>query len=65
VLGPAPELVAALAHHRLGNEQAARKALAESTKEFDGTGDPVRERQDWLYHVLRREAMALIDASQQ
>jgi eukaryotic-like serine/threonine-protein kinase len=65
VLGPAPELVAAMAHHQFGNEQAARKALAEANTEFDGSGDSVRDRENWLYHVLRREALALIDANQQ
>jgi serine/threonine-protein kinase len=57
VLGPAPELVTALAQHQLGNERAARQAFAEANKEFDGKGDPVRERDAWLYHILRREAV--------
>jgi serine/threonine-protein kinase len=57
VLGPAPELVTALAQHRLGNEKAALQAIAESNKEFDGKGDPVRERDAWMYHILRKEVM--------
>ena len=60
VLGPAPEFVTALSQHRLGNEQAARQALAEANKEFDGKGDPIRDREAWLYHILRREALEQI-----
>jgi serine/threonine-protein kinase len=62
VLGPAPELVTALAQHRLGNEDAAQQALSEANKEFDGEGDPVRDRENWLYHILRREALEQIVA---
>jgi serine/threonine-protein kinase len=62
VLGPAPELVTALAQHRLGNEHAARQALSEANKEFDGKGDAVRERENWLYHILRQEALGQMDS---
>lgn len=60
VLGPAPELVIALAQHKSGNEQAALTAFSEASKEFGGESDPVREREAWLYHILRREAVELI-----
>ena len=35
---------AAPAQQRLGNEHAARQAFAAANEEFDGKGDPVRER---------------------
>ena len=62
VLGPAPEFVTALAQHRLGNEHAARQAFAAANEEFDGEGDPVRQRGDWMYHILRREALDQIES---
>ena len=60
ILRPAPKLVAALAHHRLGHAEAARKALAEAEAAYDWSGDPVRKRDGWMYFILRREALALI-----
>lgn len=60
ILGPAPKLIAALAHHRLGHEEAARQALAKAEASYDWTGDPVRKRDGWMYFILRREAQALI-----
>jgi serine/threonine-protein kinase len=60
ILGPAPELLTALAQHGLGNEDAARQALDRSNEEFDGEGDPVRQRDSWLYYILHREALAQI-----
>jgi serine/threonine-protein kinase len=60
VLGPAPEFLTALAQYKLENEHAAREAFGEANKEFDGKGDPVREREAWLYHILRREAVELM-----
>jgi tetratricopeptide (TPR) repeat protein len=60
ILGPAPELVTAMAQHRLGNEDAARQALAKANEEFDGERDPVPRRDDWLYFILRREALEQI-----
>jgi hypothetical protein len=62
ILGPAPEFVTALAQHGLGNNDAAREALARANEEFDGEGDPVRQRESWLYFILRREALAQIDS---
>jgi len=60
VLGPAPKFVAALAHHRLGNVDAARQALAKANEGFDWKGDPVRQREGWMYIILRREALEQI-----
>ena len=57
ILGPAPELVTAMAQHRLGNEDAAQRALAKADEEFDWGGDPVRKRDGWLYYILHREAL--------
>lgn len=57
ILGPAPKLVAALAHYRLGHEEAARQALAKAEASYDWSGDPVRKRDGWMYFILRREAL--------
>ncbi len=61
ILGPAPKFVAALAHHRLGHHEAARQALAKGNEGLDWQGDPVRRRDDWMYFILRREAMTEIN----
>ena len=60
VLGPAPRLVLAMALHRNGGVAEARKALAEAVLSRDWRADQVRDQDDWIYHVLRREAEALI-----
>lgn len=57
ILGPAPKFIAALAHHRLGHEEAARQALARANEGYDWQGDPVRKRDGWMYFILRKEAM--------
>ena len=57
ILGPAPKFIAALAHDRLGHEEAARQALARANEGYDWQGDPVRKRDGWMYFILRKEAM--------
>ena len=60
VLGPAPKLVAAMARHRLGQAAEAREALSQAGRSFDWTESAANYREAWMYHVLRREAEALV-----
>jgi len=60
VLGPAPKLVLAMAQHRQGRTQEARKTLAAAVLSFDWHADNANNREAWIYHVLRREAETLI-----
>jgi serine/threonine-protein kinase len=60
VLGPCPGLVLAMAKYRLGDQQGARTALAAEISAFDWSMARVRGHDQWLWHVLRREAEALI-----
>jgi serine/threonine-protein kinase len=60
VMGPCPRLVIAMARHRLKEEQEARTMLAEVMVEFDWSMAQVRSHDQWIWHVLRREAETLI-----
>jgi serine/threonine-protein kinase len=60
VMGPCPRLVIAMARHRLGDEVEARAELARTTAAVDWSVDHVRSHDQWIWHVLRREAEALI-----
>jgi eukaryotic-like serine/threonine-protein kinase len=60
VLGPCPSFVTAMARHRLGNDQQARTTLATAISTIDWRLGRVRRDDQWLWHVLRREAEALI-----
>jgi serine/threonine-protein kinase len=60
VMGPAPGLVLAMAQHRDGQKEAARKTLAAAVLAFDWSAARADERDSWIHHVLRREAEALI-----
>jgi serine/threonine-protein kinase len=60
VLGPCPGLVTAMARYRLGDQQVARQALAAEISAFNWSFAKVRGHDQWLWHVLRREAEALI-----
>ena len=60
VLKPLPQLVAAMAHYRLGHAQAARTLLAESALAFDWSRDKATTHEAWINQVLRREAEQLI-----
>jgi serine/threonine-protein kinase len=62
-LGPAPRLVLALSQHLSGQATEARKTLAAAILERDWrvTQDRARDQQNgWIYHILRREAEAMI-----
>jgi serine/threonine-protein kinase len=60
VMGPAPRLVVAMAEHRQGYKQEARQTLAATISGFDWSAANVGGRDDWIWHVLRREAETLI-----
>ena len=60
VMGPAPRLVTAMAEHRAGHADVALKALAEQSAGFDWRLSQVGSRDHWIWHVLRREAEAMI-----
>jgi serine/threonine-protein kinase len=60
VLGPAPRLIAAMAQHRLGQKEQARKTLAKAVVAFDWSAAEADSRDVWICHLLRREAEALI-----
>ncbi|HEY2587813.1 MAG TPA: tetratricopeptide repeat protein, partial [Tepidisphaeraceae bacterium] len=55
-LGPAPKLVAALAHARLGQAKPALLSLAAGELAFNWSPLQADSREAWMYHVLRREA---------
>src|SRR5262249_29875253 len=59
MLGPAPRLVLAMALHRSGQVGEARKLLAAAVLDSDWRAQ-VGNPQDWISHVLRREAESLI-----
>jgi serine/threonine-protein kinase len=65
VLGPCPRLVTAMAKFRRGEEQEARTLLATEHSSVDWSLDQVRSHDQWLWHVIRREADTLIGASAQ
>jgi serine/threonine-protein kinase len=60
VLGPAPRLVLAMALHRNGQAEEARKTLAEAVEAHDWRANKLRDRDGWIYHILRRETERLI-----
>jgi tetratricopeptide (TPR) repeat protein/tRNA A-37 threonylcarbamoyl transferase component Bud32 len=60
VMGPAPRLVVAMAEYRNGQTEAARATLAAAVSSFDWSAAQVGSRDHWIWHVLRREAEALI-----
>jgi serine/threonine-protein kinase len=60
VMGPCPRFVIAMARYRLGEQQQARATLAAAMSAFDWSLAEVRSHDQWIWHVLRREAEALI-----
>src|SRR5262249_36047547 len=60
VMGPAPRLVIAMAQYRKGQEEEARKTFAAEIVHFDWGMAHTISRDHWIWHVLRREAEALI-----
>src|SRR5262249_19234693 len=60
VMGPAPRLVIAMAQYRKGQEEEARKTFAAEIVHFDWGMAHAISRDHWIWHVLRRDAEALI-----
>ncbi len=53
-------LVLAMAQHRRGQIEQARRTLAEAIQSYNWERTPVGNHDIWICHVLRREAEALI-----
>ncbi len=63
VLTPGPQILLAMAQHRLGQNDAARKTLASAMTSFDWHLSKADNREAWIFHVLRREAEQMIHAN--
>jgi hypothetical protein len=59
-MGPSQRLVTAMALHRKGQEDQARKVLAAAVLSYDWSAAKADSRDPWIAHILRREAEALI-----
>ena len=59
-LQPAPRLVTAMALFRIGRKEEAHKTLAEAIRSGDWDPAHAKDREKWIYHILRREAEAMI-----
>jgi len=60
VLGPAPQLLLAMAQQREGDSQSARKSLAAAVASYHWRLSEADSRDIWMYHILRREAEATL-----
>ena len=60
VLVPAPQLLDALAHARLGLSKEARGLLANAVIGFDWRPENATTRETWINHILRRQAEEMI-----
>ena len=63
VLGPAPNLVSAMAHFKLGETSAARNRLTTAIASYDWTPTTAMTLEGCIYHILRREAEKEIRAA--
>jgi serine/threonine-protein kinase len=60
VHGPLPHLVLAMAHRRAGRADEACRSFATAVSIFDWSPSQAKNRDAWIYHVLRREAEPLV-----
>ncbi len=60
VLGPAPRIARAMALYRRGDREEARQALASAVIDRDWRAASAVKHDHWMYHVLRREAEAMM-----
>jgi eukaryotic-like serine/threonine-protein kinase len=60
VLGPCPRFVIAMAKYRLGEVREAKKIVATEISLSDWSMEQVRSHDQWLWHILRREAESMI-----
>jgi serine/threonine-protein kinase len=59
-IGTPPRLVLAMALHRRGQTAEARKTLAAAVLSRDWSATQARNHDDWIPHILRREAESII-----
>lgn len=64
VLVPGPRLLLAMVQHRLGQTNEARETLTAAIAAFNWETKNATSREAWIYHVLRREAEALLTLNQ-
>jgi tetratricopeptide (TPR) repeat protein/tRNA A-37 threonylcarbamoyl transferase component Bud32 len=57
---PSPGLVLAMALHRSGQVAEARKTLVTAILSYDWRANQARDHDDWIPHLFRREAEALM-----
>jgi serine/threonine-protein kinase len=60
VMGPSPRLLIAMAQHRLGQLQTARRTLAAAVGTFAWSVQLADQRDFMIWHIFRREAESLI-----
>jgi eukaryotic-like serine/threonine-protein kinase len=60
VMGPSPRLILAMCQYAQGQKKQARETLAAAVAAFDWSAAKADHREVWIYHILRREAEALI-----
>jgi Flp pilus assembly protein TadD len=60
VLGPASRLVLAMALHQSGRVAEGREALKAAVQGHDWRSDESTDQDNWVFHVLRREAEGMI-----
>jgi serine/threonine-protein kinase len=60
VPGPAPRLVLAMALQKSGKTEEARAIFDKAVMSYDWRESNVHENDDWIRHVLHREAEALV-----
>jgi eukaryotic-like serine/threonine-protein kinase len=60
VMGPSPRLILAMCQQAQGQKEQARETLAAAVGSFDWSAAQADQRDFWIFHILRREAEALI-----
>jgi tetratricopeptide (TPR) repeat protein len=60
VLVPGPQLLLAMVQYRLGQADTARETLKVTIAAFNWDTQIATNREAWIYHLLRREAEALL-----
>ncbi|MBL8823192.1 MAG: protein kinase [Planctomycetia bacterium] len=60
VLPPAPKLVLSMVSFKQGNDRQAKHLLNEALHNFDWKVTNALTREQWIYHILRKEAEQLI-----
>ena len=63
VLGPAPRLLLAMIQHHLNRNEEARQTYETAIAAFDWNLEKATRADIWRYHLLRREAEAILTTS--